>query len=63
MLSDLDKVAITTARSVVVLSDTQMQPDKADAEVLQVILNLSNCDLAGRVLRASTRPFFLTASV
>jgi hypothetical protein len=50
MASDLDKVSVTTARSVVVLSNTLLQPDKADAEVLQVILNLANLKLSGHVV-------------
>ena len=50
MASDLDKVSVSTARSVVVLSDTGLEPDKADAEVLQVILNLSNLKLDGHVV-------------
>ena len=50
MIGDLDKVSVHTARHVVVFSDSTMVPDKADAEVLQVILNLSNLDLAGHVV-------------
>ena len=37
-------------RHVVVFSDSTTVPDKVDAEVLQVILNLSNLDLAGHVV-------------
>jgi hypothetical protein len=47
MIGDLDKVSVATARSVVVFSDTGMVPDQADAEILQVILNLNNMQLAG----------------
>ena len=50
MIGDLDKVSVHTARHVVVFSDSTTVPDKADAEVLQVILNLSNLDLAGHVV-------------
>lgn len=50
MASDLDKVSVATARSVVVLSDSNLEPDKADAEVLQVILNLSNLKMDGHVV-------------
>ena len=50
MIGDLDKVAVSSARSVVVLSDTSLVADKADAEVLQVILNLTNLDLSGHVV-------------
>eukprot|EP00740_Mantoniella_antarctica_P025312 CAMPEP_0198704624 /NCGR_PEP_ID=MMETSP1468-20131203/389999_1 /TAXON_ID=1461545 /ORGANISM="Mantoniella sp, Strain CCMP1436" /LENGTH=610 /DNA_ID=CAMNT_0044463447 /DNA_START=432 /DNA_END=2261 /DNA_ORIENTATION=+ len=48
--SDLDKVSVTTARSVVVLSNTSLKPDQADAEVLQVISNLSSLKLSGHVV-------------
>lgn len=50
MIGDLDKVSVATARSVVVFSDTGMVPDQADAEILQVILNLNNMQLAGHVV-------------
>ena len=50
MIGDLDKVSVSTARSVVVFSDTTMVPDQADAEILQVILNLNNMSLSGHVV-------------
>jgi hypothetical protein len=39
--ADLRKVATDTARSVIVTSDARLAPHVADAEVLQVVLNLS----------------------
>ena len=50
MVGDLDKVSVHTARSVVVFSNSNVESDKADAEVLQVVLNLSNLDLIGHVV-------------
>ena len=38
---DLRMVAVETARSVIILSDTSLDAAHADAEVLQVVLNLS----------------------
>ncbi len=43
--ADLRKVATETARSVVVVSDGRLDPHAADAEVLQVVLNLATLRL------------------
>lgn len=50
MVGDLDKVSVHTAKAVVVFSNSNVDSDKADAEVLQVVLNLSNLDLKGHVV-------------
>ena len=50
MVGDLDKVSVHTAKAVVVFSNSNVDADKADAEVLQVVLNLSNLDLKGHVV-------------
>ncbi|KAK3251646.1 hypothetical protein CYMTET_39021 [Cymbomonas tetramitiformis] len=47
---DLLKVGVETARTLVVLSDTHVGPNKADSEVLQVVLNLSNLQLVGHIV-------------
>ena len=50
MVGDLDKVSVHTAKAVVVFSNSGVESDKADAEVLQVVLNLSNLNLQGHVV-------------
>ena len=50
MISDLDKVSVHTAKAVVVFSNSAVESDKADAETLQVVLNLSNLSLKGHVV-------------
>ena len=50
MASDLEKVSVGAARSIVIMSDTELSPDKADAEVLQVVLNLANHEKEGHVI-------------
>ena len=50
MVGDLDKVSVHTAKAVVVFSNSGVESDKADAEVLQVVLNLSNLNLKGHVV-------------
>ena len=44
--ADMRRVAIEAARSVIIVSDVRLDPDTADAEVLQVVLNLTTLDLA-----------------
>ena len=44
--SDMRTVAIEAARSIIIVSDVRLDPDTADAEVLQVVLNLTTLDLA-----------------
>ena len=41
---DLRKMSVDTARSVIVLTDTNLPPDKSDANILQVVLNLQVWD-------------------
>ncbi len=43
--SDMRRVAIEQARSVIIVSDVRLDPDTADAEVLQVVLNLTTLNL------------------
>ena len=43
--SDLHKVSTATARAVMVVSDSALEPHTADAEVLQAVLNLSTLRL------------------
>ena len=43
--ADMRTVAIEQARSVIIVSDVRLDPDTADAEVLQVVLNLTTLDL------------------
>jgi hypothetical protein len=43
--ADMRTVAIEQARSVIIVSDVRLDPDTADAEVLQVVLNLTTMDL------------------
>jgi hypothetical protein len=44
--ADMRRVALEAARSVIIVSDVRLDPDTADAEVLQVVLNLTTLDLA-----------------
>ena len=44
--ADMRKVAIEAARAIIIVSDVRLDPDTADAEVLQVVLNLTTMDLA-----------------
>mmetsp|Transcript_28874 Transcript_28874/g.94382 ORF Transcript_28874/g.94382 Transcript_28874/m.94382 type:complete len:850 (+) Transcript_28874:44-2593(+) len=50
MSTDLMKVSVEEARSVVVLSNPELEANQADAEILQVVLNLSNLELQGHVV-------------
>eukprot|EP00740_Mantoniella_antarctica_P026204 CAMPEP_0198684434 /NCGR_PEP_ID=MMETSP1468-20131203/12212_1 /TAXON_ID=1461545 /ORGANISM="Mantoniella sp, Strain CCMP1436" /LENGTH=962 /DNA_ID=CAMNT_0044429247 /DNA_START=42 /DNA_END=2931 /DNA_ORIENTATION=+ len=50
MVSDLNKVSVTTARSVVVMSNMLLEPNKADAEVLQIVISLNDMELKGHIV-------------
>ena len=50
MVGDLAKVSVHTAKAVVVFANSNVESDKADAETLQVVLNLSNLALKGHVV-------------
>jgi hypothetical protein len=47
-ISDLRFVAADAARAVIIISNMHLDPDTADAEVLQVVLNLTTVDLQPR---------------
>jgi len=53
--SDLAKMSLSTAKSIIVLSNSSMAPADSDSETLQVVLNIGNLQLEGVAVMAQVR--------